>query len=202
MREFLLGVQPVMQPHPARNPGGDCFACSLTAAMRHLFPENPPTFDEVWSWFETEYSTGGKTTDNTWEGMRRAMMRGTNRCPVEMTADAIYHAPRAWEWPNDYHMSLNEGAWSTRLDAWLRAGYVALCCISFNGHGPYDSEYRFGPCNHFVVVDGVRPKPDTTADHRQIHVVCSVKGAYWEDEMLLLRRDGAGAWWLVRRRDS
>ncbi len=54
MIEVCHGIEPVPQPQPARNPGGDCFACALTAALRFLGADGG--FDEVWPLFEAEYS--------------------------------------------------------------------------------------------------------------------------------------------------
>ncbi len=46
MFEVCHGIEPVPQPSPARNPGGDCFACALTAALRFFGAD--VVFDEVW----------------------------------------------------------------------------------------------------------------------------------------------------------
>ncbi len=50
-REFCLGVERVPNPEPARNDGGDCFACALCAGLRWLFPNREIALDEVWEFF-------------------------------------------------------------------------------------------------------------------------------------------------------
>lgn len=199
MREVFLGVQPHLQPKPNRNASGDCFACALTAAMRHLFPDRPPPFEQVWSWFEGEYSTGGKCLSNGWEGMRCAIQGGAPRAgyPLDTACDVCQPSFFAHLWPHDFHWQPPEGLYSQRLEAYLRAGYVALTCIAFDGPGPVTPEFYTNMADHFVLLDGVR---EPELNHREIHVVCSVKGGYWISEMRLLRQYGAGAWWLVRRK--
>ena len=58
MIEVCHNVERVAQPVPARNPGGDCFACAATAGLRFLYPERSVTLDEVWDMFVVEYYDG------------------------------------------------------------------------------------------------------------------------------------------------
>lgn len=58
MIEVCHGIERVPQPQPARNPGGDCFACAATAGLRFLFPEREISLDDVWEMFVVEYYDG------------------------------------------------------------------------------------------------------------------------------------------------
>lgn len=58
MVEICHGIAPVPQPSPARNDGGDCFACATTAALRWMFPDADVDFDAVWECFIAEYHDG------------------------------------------------------------------------------------------------------------------------------------------------
>ena len=58
MLEFCHNIERVAQPVPARNPGGDCFACAATAGLRFLFPERTVNLDDVWDMFVVEYYDG------------------------------------------------------------------------------------------------------------------------------------------------
>jgi len=56
--EVCHNIERVAQPVPARNPGGDCFACAATAGLRFLYPERTVDLDEVWDMFVVEYYDG------------------------------------------------------------------------------------------------------------------------------------------------
>ncbi len=56
--EFCHQIERVAQPVPARNPGGDCFACAATAGLRFLYPERAVSLDDVWGMFVVEYYDG------------------------------------------------------------------------------------------------------------------------------------------------
>lgn len=63
MIEVCHNIPRVVQPTPARNPGGDCFACATTAGLRFLYPERTVELDDVWDMFVVEYYDG-KAQDN------------------------------------------------------------------------------------------------------------------------------------------
>lgn len=56
--EVCHNIDRVVQPVPARSPGGDCFACAMTAGARFLYPERTIDLDEVWDMFVVEYHDG------------------------------------------------------------------------------------------------------------------------------------------------
>jgi hypothetical protein len=56
--EICHNIERVAQPVPARNPGGDCFACAATAGLRFLYPERSIALDDVWDMFVVEYYDG------------------------------------------------------------------------------------------------------------------------------------------------
>jgi hypothetical protein len=223
VREFLHGVTPYPQPSPARNPGGDCFACAITATLRHIHGESAPTFDQVWEAFLVEQEYNGekrKHLRNTWHGYRHALYELTELVGrMEVQTDfAARGTPQfgylegesmAW-WP-----AVDESQWAKRLDAWLRAGWYAFASIRLDPNPT--GEWLITPegprrvsTDHFVVLDGVRcgwRKHPTVAGSAslvyQVHVVCSARGGreYWIDVDTFLREHGAGAWWLIRPGD-
>lgn len=72
MSEIVRNVAVFRQPTPHKNPGGDCFACSLKAVVDALYPERPVPFDVAWEAFKVETYGGGKSLSNTWPTMRSA----------------------------------------------------------------------------------------------------------------------------------
>lgn len=161
-REFCHGVRVVPQPSPARNPGGDCFACATTAALRHFYGDKGPTFDQVWEAFQSVQKNGDGSTwthlDNTWSGMRRALYSLTTEWPLEIMADFVH--------PTFSDIERCSYSWSgggvcgydyaRRLDAWLRAGNIAFAEIRYGAvetgpwHlGPEGKAYR-SCIDHFV----------------------------------------------------
>lgn len=58
MIEVCHNIERVAQPQPARNPGGDCFACAMTAGARFLYPERSVDLNEIWDMFVVEYYDG------------------------------------------------------------------------------------------------------------------------------------------------
>ena len=58
MTEVCHSIERVPQPVPARNAGGDCFACAATAGLRFLYPEHEIKLDDVWDMFVVEYHDG------------------------------------------------------------------------------------------------------------------------------------------------
>lgn len=215
MSEFLVGVPVVAQQQPPRNQGGDCFAASTLAAMRHFYGDKAPSYDQCWEAFERDQD-GRKYLNNTWPGMRGALYNLCDNWPLDIHADAV--APQL---ENTEHRSYPWGPavdgyeYARRLEGWLRSGYLALSEIMMNGckTGPFyigpDGKRYQNHIDHFVLYDGVRSgwrKHETVEGAsvlvHQIHVVCSAKGgrAYWIDVDDLLIEHGAGAWWLIRPR--
>jgi hypothetical protein len=211
MIEFCHNVKPFPQPHPQKNPGGDCFACSLTAVLQHLFPDNPPKFETVWDYFMTKYlNSEEKGLSNTWTGMKKAFStaRYEDGYPLEYTYDLVL--PR-YDWEHFsyafYPRIPSDGDYSRRLEGWLRSGWIALTEINMYGPGPF-ADGRYNDTNHFIALDGTRelwePWKSSSGEESMtleyyIHVVCSVKGAYWIKTRELMKMYGAAGWWLVRK---
>lgn len=200
--EVCLGIEPVLQPSPARVPGGDCFACALTAGLRHLFPGCPIAFDDAWSLFVDEKS--GRLS-NTWHTMRSALYRATSLgYEMEITAALVdpRFDPERWSYAGWSHFP--ELRYAHRLEGWLRGGWVAVAEISFAGGGPLTPDGFHRGTDHFVLLDGIRHVREDLGDgcsvvHQYVHVVCSVKGGYWMRLLDFLMSHGGAGWWLYRR---
>lgn len=214
MVEFCHGLEPVMQPSPCRNPGGDCFACSLTAAMRHLFPEEPPKFDQVWDAFRCCYygETEKRALSNTWPGMAKALHElrygDGEQWPIEHRIDRVIPTYEVERWAYHWGAAINSEDYVYRLEGWLRSGWIALTEVELHasGRGGWRPDGYRQTTNHFVAIDGVRYGRIEYAEgeggpayRMEVRVVCSVKGAYWIGTTELLERHGAAAWHLVRR---
>ena len=212
MREILLGIQQVPQPSPAKNNGGDCFACSLTAAFRHLFPETEIDFDKIWGAFTTTYYKSEKTcTDNTWSGLERATRAVANQYDlrIEVDHDILIPRFRPDTWSHAWFSYAPQGEWTEAVERYLRSGYVILTEINFAGVGPVSrgegGRLYFNGTNHIVVVDGARQIWEKFEDGQgsslnyYVHVVCSSKGAYWIRTLDFLKDHGAAGWFLLRR---
>jgi hypothetical protein len=219
MRSFCHNVAVYPQPTPRRNPGGDCFACALTAALRHFFPDEPPAFDHVFDCFMREQTepSGEKRSflNNTWPGMRTAIYSAHNLVgSLQVFADIVVPRDDPERWSHDWGPQADGYAWARRLDAWLRSGHIALASILYAGNPTGEwVQTPDGPrrhaTDHFVLFDGVRCGWKRHGDGGggtltyQVHVVCSAAGGrtYWIDVDQLLREHGAGAWWLLRPTD-
>jgi hypothetical protein len=103
--------------------------------------------------------------------------------------------------------------YTRRLEGWLRSGWIAITEINFAGGGAFENGLgRFRDSDHFVLLDGTREvwekcrpdDPECTARSLifYIHVVCSVKGAYWIKTKDLMLSHGAAGWWLIRKADE
>jgi hypothetical protein len=201
--EVCHNIAPFMQPKPDRNQGGDCFACALTAALRHLYPERPVTFDAAWEYFMVESVGGGRMLSNTWPGMRRALYNAhADGYRLEIANDLVlpdfnvdHHSYPWWQ-------SLPTTAYARRLEGYLRG--VAFTEIRFDGSGPRTPQGEIRATDHFVALDGLRMGWEPIGEagrvmRYHVHVVCSAKGAYWIGlDEFLLGYGGAG-WWLCRR---
>lgn len=226
MRSFCHDVDVFPNPTPARNAGGDCFACALTAALRHFFGNDAPAFDQVWECFQREQTRGDTGERYTvlcydWSGYRSAFSAAAALVGrrLESFVDLALPLPSIWtdvqRTSYAWSKAIDGSTWATRLDAWLRAGHLAFCSIKMDASptGAWhmtDEGARQHTTDHFVLLDGVRwgwrkhPTVEgaSTLVH-QVHVVCSARGgrAYWIDVDVFLHQHGAGAWWLLRPED-
>lgn len=206
MREICLGVVPVMQPQPRKNPGGDCFACSMTAALRWVYQKPDLSFEDCWQCWVHE-KTG--TVSNVWPMMRTALYAASSKFQdlgldrLEIANDFAAPEFNPESWSHGWGIGLNSGAYLRRLEGYLSCGWVALTDIDYAGRGPMVDGKWTGGGDHFIVLDGVRiswvPCDIGSVQKCEIHVVCSVRGAYWIELNEFHRKHGAGAWWLVRK---
>lgn len=216
MSERLAGVTLVPQPSPAINPGGDCFACALTAGLRHLFPERAEeiTVERVHRYFWRD--VGGKPhLDNTWSGFRDALYAAfSDDFRLDVRADLVQPRWDPEQWAHEWWHVQPDYEWGQRLEAWLAAGWLAASVISYEGSptGQWqrheDGKVYRATHDHFVLLDGVRWgwRKSTVVEGAsslvyQVHVVCSSRAGrtYWIDVDDFLREHGAAAWWLFRR---
>jgi hypothetical protein len=211
MLEFCANIKPFMQPHPAKNPRGDCFACSLTAALQHLFLENPPAFDDVWNYFmQKYYMSDEKGLDCGWTGMEKAIQSAyADGYHTDHEFDLVMPKPRPLS-SNIFYENYFADDYTRRLEGWLRSGWIAITDIYFAGGGARDTwNGQFHGNDHFILLDGTREvwerlNPDGSARQLKfyIHVICSVKGAYWIEANELMKSYGAAGWWLIRKADE
>jgi hypothetical protein len=208
MIEVCLGVEPVLQPSPLRNPGGDCFACALTAALRWIYTKPDLPFDACWDFFMVDTAGGGRALSNTWPGMRAALYAASSHFDeygrLEITNDFVRPEFDPDMWSHVWFQGSTPG-YSHRLEGWLRGGWVALTEINMAGSGPVVNG-RWNVNDHFVVLDGIRSywKPNehfkgASSLESDVHVVCSRNGAYWTELRKFLFNHGAAGWWLVRK---
>lgn len=204
--EVLLEVEPFLQPSPTKNIGGDCFACALTAALRWLYPERPVDFETAWGyWNHQQKHGGGETLGNTWFATRTALYAAhSDGYRMEIENDFVQPLWAPEQWDHAWWSSFPTHRYALRLEGWLRGGWVAFANINYGGSGPMAPDGLLYDTDHFILLDGIKTywKPaesgGATKTH-ELHVVCSVKGAYWTDLQMFLRLHGAGAWWLARR---
>lgn len=210
-RQVLLGVEPFMQPLPGKEEGGDCFACSVTAAIRHFFPERPLEFDAAWSYFTGHTVSGEPFLDNSWSGIRRALSQvWKNGYAIETANDLVTPEwnPRQWDhawWRTVPSIPTEE--YCRRLEAYLCAGWIAFAAVDLYGRGPMLESGHPNNTNHFVLLDGVKYEREAAESGSRravpwVHVVCSAKGPYWITADDLLYKHGAAAWVLVRRDEN
>ncbi|MGE5551508.1 MAG: hypothetical protein ACM3ZC_13430 [Bacteroidota bacterium] len=198
--EVCLGIEPVMQPRPSRNSGGDCFACAMTAALRYLYPDVETTFDRAFELFREKYYQSEKTCiANDWVGLQHALDKACDEFgSLEVEIDIVDPRFNLKHFGYGWLLALESDRYVLRLEGWLRGGWVAFTQISFSGGGP------LAVIDHFVLIDGVRKlwepmESGGSSLNEYVHVVCSVKGAYWIRALDFLRNHGGAALMLCRR---
>lgn len=209
MVEFCYNIKPFLQPKPNKNLDGDCFACALTAALQHLFSENPPSFDTVWNYFLIKYKDSDKEgLSHSWPGIKNAIYKARNDYEIDVEYDFVQPDYENEKWSYAfYRRRPSDSQYTRRLEGWLRSGWVAITEIDMHGNGSVVNG-KLNDIDHTVILDGIRevwePFDDGTGRslNHYIHVVCSVKGAYWIKTQDLLVKYGAAAWWLCRRREN
>jgi len=154
-----------------------------------------------------ETSGGGRVLSNSWPGMRAALYASIAQFgQLEILSDIIdlKFEPEVWSHAWFGGVSPSVG-YSNRLEAWLRAGYVAFSEINFAGEGPVVNG-GWNTTDHFILIDGVRHywRPHqivkgAASAESDVHVVCSARGAYWIDTRDLTFKHGAAGWWLARK---
>lgn len=207
MNEICLGVTPVTQPAPARNKGGDCFACALTAALRWIHQDPTIPFDVCWELFLVESAGGSRVLSNSWSGLRSALYASIERFgAIEIVADMpkpqFDPEESGWCW---FQAMAPEVEYARLLEGYLRSGFVAFTEMEFAGRGPVVAG-KWNTNDHFALIDGVRSYwkpvaavPGASSHTTEVHVVCSARGAYWIDTREFLFKHGGGAWWLARK---
>lgn len=205
MIEVFRGVAPFPQPSPARNPGGDCFACALTAAVRALYPEHPIAFEAAWDAFKAKNSSGDEVVSNSWGSFERAVWRLRELgYALELRHDIVTPRVDLRHWSHAWWFAIPDDEWAYRLEAWLAAGWIALAEMDFDGKGPYTPEGYVNSIDHFVVLDGQRhlwkrlEHTSGSALEHETHVVCSARGAYRMRTHDLLLKHGVAGLTLVR----
>lgn len=209
MDVFLAGVRRTSQPSPARNPGGDCFACALKSALDFLVPEHGRSAEEVWHIFDAETVGGGVATNNTWPGMQEALdtARFEWELPIDWRIDLPLPLPDLENFSYCFGNMFNWEDYFYRLDAWLRAGYLALVemRIPFSATGGLSADGKKLPNNHFALIDGVRRFWEPIGDigrklTHEVHFVDSSKhNVEWVPIDDAIVHFGIGALLLVRR---
>lgn len=219
MIEFCHNVEEYLQPSPSRNPGGDCFACCLTAILKHFYPKERVDFNRTWEYFLKCYlgETEKRALSNTWPGMYDAIIEAIrdekHNFKLEYRREYVYPKLDIEHHSGNWGLEQYEGECGYYLEAWLRAGWIAIIQIEYNPSGRYGRRpdgFRQSH-DHFAIIDGIKmgwryKKHNTdgkewesgslTAD---VHIVCSAKGKYWIDYKELLEAHGVGAWILVRK---
>jgi len=221
---MLLNVKPFMQPNPHKNPGGDCFACSLKVVVDYLYPEKPLSFDDAFSCFEDETGgcgivdcgrkgKGNKFLSNHWSGFYRALQNLHDLdYRLDWEIDVIHPEVDKDRWSYSFGWQVNEMEWHRRVDNWLRAGWIIVIEMSYESIVNLQPERKnkyFGT-DHFAVVDGQRefwkehPRKEDGAytgasGKHETHVVCSGKGPYWIDTGDLHHYHGVNGFYAIRR---
>lgn len=207
MNGVLLNIQPFLQPSPGRNPGGDCFACSLKAAVDYLYPDNPIDFNTAWEAFQVKSISGTDVLANSWPTMAWGAPYALHSkgYKVDVHRDVVMPTPDLDHYSYSWGFRTDDQEWSKRLEAWLSAGWVAITNQSFQPTPAVTPDGLQNHTDHFVVLDGQRSYWQESKDgmsaslEHETHVVCSGKGAYWIKTKDLLHMHGVNALVLIRR---
>lgn len=213
--EILLGVKQFQQPLPKRNPGGDCFACSLKAAVDYLYPDKPLDFNTSWEAFLVPSYSGGKdgasekkVLSNCWRTMAWTAPHALDDYNIEVHRDIVMPLPDLDNWSYSWGFRVHEQEWAKRLEAWLSAGWVAIAECSLDPTPAVTEKGRINHTDHFVVLDGQRSfwqessvvSGASSLEH-ETHVVCSARGSKWFKTWDLINLHGVNALVLLRKRD-
>lgn len=205
MSEILLGVQRFEQPIPKRNPGGDCFACSLKAAVDFLYPDKPIDFNLAWEAFEVKTISGATTLSNCWRTMAWTAPHALHDhgYNLEVHRDIISPKTDLDHWSHSWGFRVDEQQWAKRLEAWLSAGWVAIAECAIDPLPAVTPTGYKNHTDHFIVLDGQRSfwqehgNGCASLTH-ETHVICSARGSYWLDTSELLNMHGVNALVLLR----
>lgn len=207
MKNICLNIEPFVQAHPARNPGGDCFACAFLAGIRHLLPEGSWDFDSAFDAFKVETVGGSIAMNNSWIGMQQ-VLRGVEP-QLEVSTDIAAPKIDLDVWSHAWFRGGYAEEYAEKLFDYLSEGAIVWTEIMFSGAGPIGPKGGWNHIDHFVIVDGIRElwkecKNETInyKEHcHEIHVVCSDRGGYWIDLREFLHKHGAAGWIIARRRE-
>lgn len=209
MTETLLGVDVMDQPLPPRNEGGDCFACCVGAAVRHLCPDAEIDFD----WASGLFLQENGTYNSSWIGIKTALEQAQDEYPLEVQAHLVEPTFDPTRWSHAWYGSPPSAHYVRRLETWLAAGWIAIAAIYMDGATRGIVDGGFCMTDHFVLFDGTRVRKEdedldsggsVTHEVPEIHVVDSstrFPDYRWKSASDLMTEHGAAAWWLVRRDD-
>lgn len=161
--QLLAGVTRFEQPTPTKNPGGDCFACSSFAILRHfcgLREVEPPSYETIWGAWASE-EIGGKTftggspwvTEKFW--LRWQFVTGWQKILFQLE----YDPPLALQFQANAFGPKSHDAllFARRVRVYLEAGYLGQVEVQ---HEPQIDRDRRGEDplggDHLIVIDGYR----------------------------------------------
>lgn len=226
MIEVCHGLERHAQPIPYRNPGGDCFACALAAALPFLYPDQERSSDE---WFEWAFESfrNGKVhgsdelrIDNSFRGFKVALdtvSKDLGRLEIAYEMPEPHFRRATWrdEGHNGWAFQVADDRAARILEGYLRGGWVAFATISLDGGGPTvvkdDGSVWFNSIDHFVVLDGIRSVYEESFNddgsfrsgswNDYLHVVDSSARDLtgWHQVRTFMLCHGACAWWIARR---
>lgn len=213
MREVLLGIKPFPQPHPTRDPGGDCGPCALKSIIDHLYPDRPVAFEATDNLWQTPAHGGGTIRSPTWLCAHRHLPLNARELGYDIEAHILFRQPTfdTDHFPGEWWTHMPMEGWTLDLEAYLSAGWVGLVPINAAGSGPQSPDGKWNGTDRWVVIDGVRQAeveytsdpgngPTTwKAKEYEVHVVCSARGTYWIGVRQFLMRHGAAGVILYRR---
>jgi hypothetical protein len=216
MIEFCHNVEEYLQPPEGRNPGGDCFACCLTAILKHFYPEENVDFNRTWDYFKKCYSgeTEKRALSNTWMGMYDAIIESirdeSHNFKLEYRREYVYPKVDIDWWSHGWRIEQGLQQCVYTLEGWLRSNWLAIVEMELNPSG-IDGIRTDGlkqHTDHFAFIDGIRygwkyknmeSIGRVGSFYAEAHVVCSAKGKRWISYEDLMRKHGVGAWLLVRK---